>query len=143
DAAGMNAEDAKVKQGQPLITEARNPHAALHADSIATPKKAARVLGVLGPHRPREAPESGASRDEPDLGHLASRRPQRSSMASIFTRRSAGHKQSCSAGAARPLSPAPACPGAAALARRRPGCALCTRRAPSPPSKTPHARQLP
>lgn len=45
--AGMNAEDAKVKQAQALITEARNLHAnGRHADSIATAKKAARVLGV-------------------------------------------------------------------------------------------------
>ena len=46
-AAAMNPSDAKVKEGQRLIAEAGKLHeAGKHADSIATAKKAARVLGV-------------------------------------------------------------------------------------------------
>jgi hypothetical protein len=43
----MNANDPKVKEGRPLIAEAKRLHeSGKHADAIATAEKAARVLGV-------------------------------------------------------------------------------------------------
>ena len=66
-AAAMNPSDAKVKQGQALIAEARALHGeGRHADSIATAKKAARVLGVplkLAPMAPAQEEQVRAAEE--------------------------------------------------------------------------------